>query len=157
MAELVYQKATISQADGIHALVNRFANENLMLPRPLIEICETIRDFRICLAGGNLAGCCAMHVSWKNLGEIRSLAVHESYRRRGISTSLVKQCHDDARQIGLASLFVLTNTPELFTGLGYVPIAKEELPHKIWADCARCPKFPNCDEEALLYDLSCQE
>jgi len=30
-------------------------------------------------------------------------------------------------------------------------IEKSELPHKIWSDCLQCPKFPDCDEDALIW------
>jgi len=155
MDGLEFRGALISDAPRIHELVNGYADRSLMLPRPLMEIYESIRDFHVCTENGRVVACVAIHVSWQGLGEIRSLAVEEGYRRRGVATRLVQQCHRDAEMIGLKRVFVLTNTPALFTALGYVPIDKEKLPHKIWADCARCPKFPShCDEVALIMEVA---
>ena len=41
----------------------------------------------------------------------------------------------------------------LFEKFGFTQIDKMELPHKVWSECYRCPKFPNCDEVALIYQL----
>ena len=37
--------------------------------------------------------------------------------------------------------------------MGFRELPKDELPHKIWADCINCPKFPDCDETALVLDM----
>ncbi len=150
MDELVFRKARVADAPEIHELINRFAGDNLMLPRPLMEIYETIRDFQVCLDSGRVAGCCALHVSWQTLGEIRSLAVNLGHQRKGGGNCLVDSCLEDAGEIGIERVFVLTYVPDFFTRKGFEPIPKDDLPHKIWADCVRCPKFPNCDEEALI-------
>ena len=150
MDELVFRRARVADAPEIHELINQFAGDNLMLPRPLMEVYETIRDFQICLDAGRVVGCCALHVSWQTLGEIRSLAVNRDYHRTGVADRLVASCLKDGTEIGIEKVFVLTYVPDFFTRKGFEPIPKDDLPHKIWADCTRCPKFPNCDEEALI-------
>jgi len=120
-----------------------------MLPRPLSEICEDIRNFFVCEIGGEIVGCCALQPSWIDLAEIRSLAVDERYQGKGLGKKLVKVCLEDARSLGIRKVFALTNSPGFFERLGFERIPKEELPHKIWSECIRCPKFPNCDEVAV--------
>ena len=34
--------------------------------------------------------------------------------------------------------------------MGFALMDKNLLPHKIWADCVKCPKFPECDEVAMV-------
>jgi len=150
MDELIFRRARVGDAPEIHELINRFAGDNLMLPRPLMEVYETIRDFQLCLDSGRVVGCCALHVSWQTLGEIRSLAVNFRHQGKGVGNRLVDSCLKDAGEIGIERVFVLTYVPDFFTRKGFEPIPKDDLPHKIWADCVRCPKFPNCDEEALI-------
>ena len=60
---------------------------------------------------------------------------------------------DDARELGLTRVFALTYQPEFFKSMGFDFIEREMLPHKIWGDCLDCPKFPNCDEIAMIRDL----
>jgi len=147
------EKARIDDPPRIVALVNHYADRQLMLPRSLNETYECLRDFFVWREGGEVLGCAALHVSWEGLGEIRSLAVREDATGRGIGRRLVESCLEEARELGMRRVFVLTYIPEFFEQFGFRPYAKENLPHKVWADCLNCPKFPDCDEVALALDL----
>lgn len=147
------RKANIEDPPAIAAMINHYASKELMLARPLHEVYEHLRDFWVCEKSGGVAGCAALHISWQDLGEIRSLAVAEQHQGKGIGTHLVEACVREARELGLEKLFVLTYETEFFAGFGFRKCAKKELPHKIWSDCVRCPKFPNCDEEAMILSL----
>lgn len=147
------RKATISDTEDILKLVNRFAGKDLMLPRSLQEIYENIRDYSVYVEDGRLVGCVALHVFWKDLSEIKSLAVEESCHGKGIGRKLVKECVEEATALGVSKLFVLTYLPGFFQSLGFRIAEKESLPHKIWTECVKCHKFPNCKEVALILDL----
>jgi amino-acid N-acetyltransferase len=149
----IVEKARIDDPPRIVALVNHYADRQLMLPRSLNETYESLRDFFVWREEGELLGCAALHVSWQGLGEVRSLAVREDATRRGIGRLLVQSCLDEARALGMHRVFALTYVPEFFQRFGFRPYAKENLPHKVWADCLNCPKFPDCDEVALALDL----
>ena len=148
------RKANINDPPQILALVNHFAERGLMLPRALNELYDHLRDFFVCEKDGRIVACAALHVSWESLGEVRSLAVIEEAQRRGIGTQMVQACLKEARELGMKRVFALTYAPGFFRRFGFRDYPKEKLPHKIWADCLKCPKFPNCDEEALLVDLT---
>jgi len=64
-----------------------------------------------------------------------------------------KKCLSEAKQFGVKKVFVLTYIPEFFKKVGFKEIEKSQLPQKIWGDCIRCPKFPECDEIALIYNF----
>lgn len=147
------RKAKINDARKIVGIVNNFADEGAMLPRPLNEVYEQLRDFFVCEREGQIIGCCALHVSWEGLGEIRSLAVQEEYQHAGVGHSLVQHCLDEAREMGMQRVFALTYVPDFFGEFGFKECPKEELPHKVWNDCLKCPKFPNCDEVAVIHNL----
>ena len=147
------EKARMDDARQILALVNHFAQRELMLPRSLSNIYEFLRDFFVCRQEDRVVACAALHVSWDGLGEIRSLAVADDVQGSGIARRLVESCLEEARGLGMNRVFVLTYVPDLFQRFGFVPYPKEKLPHKIWADCIHCPKFPDCDEVALVMDL----
>lgn len=142
-------KASVSDAIAIHWLINYFAGQGCMLALALSDIYEGIREYYVASDEGQVIGCAALHVSWLDLAEIRSLAVQESNQRQGIATLLIKACLDEARQLGIGSLFCLAQTPDFFLKQGFYLTDKAELPLKIWTDCYRCPKYPNCDSVAI--------
>ena len=147
------RKASIMDVKGIHTLINRYARKDKMLPRSMNEIYENIRDHVVCVDEGEIVGVCALHVLWDDLGEIRSLAVRRGFQGRGIGRKLVKRSVRDARGLGLRRIFVLTYSPEFFRSVGFRDVDKSELPHKVWGDCLRCHKFPDCDETALIMEV----
>ena len=148
---MVVDKAKVCDAVSMHELINYFANHGEMLSRALSEIYENIRDYLVIKDGNRVIGCTSLHVEWLDLAEIKSLAVSEERQRRGIGSFLVRACLEEAKQLGIPDVFCLTRRPSFFEKLGFRLIDKVELPHKIWGECYRCPKFPNCDEVALIY------
>lgn len=125
-----------------------------MIPRSLNELYETLRDFVICEIEGAVCGICSLHIMWEDLAEIRSLAVDKRFQKRGIGRRLVKYCIREARHLGIKRIFALTYHPEFFRKLGFHDADKSALPQKIWGDCIRCPRFPECDENAVIINLS---
>jgi amino-acid N-acetyltransferase len=148
MAEII-EKAGIEDAVKIQKLVNSFAERGEMLA--LSEIYENIRDFFVARENGEVIACAALHIAWSDLAEVKSLAVSEEHRRQGIGEKLVAACLDEARALGIPNIFALTYVKAFFQKCGFVEEDKSTLPHKIWGECYRCPKFPNCDEAALIY------
>jgi len=154
MNKVTLRKATIADIKPIQALINGFARKDLMLPRSLNELYENIRDFWVAERGGSVCGCAALHVSWDDLAEIKSVAVNKNMQRKGLGAKLVKECCAEAAVLGAKKVFALTYKPEFFRALGFKKIRHAGLPHKIWAECINCPKFPDCDETALLKDIA---
>jgi amino-acid N-acetyltransferase len=150
---LKIRKAKISDLKQIHKLINEYAKKEEMIPRPLSELYENMRDFIVCEYDANICGVCALHIMWEDLAEIRSLAVDGGYQKMGIGRNLVRQCLREAKLLGLQKVFALTYHPEFFKKLGFVDIDKSSLPQKIWGDCIRCPRFPGCDEYAVILEL----
>jgi amino-acid N-acetyltransferase len=150
------QRAVPRHAKDIYTLIRSCADMGLMLPRALSDIYESMRDFVIAVDTGHdniVIGCCALHVMWDDLAEVRSLAVRESQRKHGVGRGLVEYCLDDARAFGIRRVFALTYVPRFFHKLGFHDLEKEALPLKVWSDCVRCHKYPDCDELAVAIDL----
>ena len=145
------EKARIPDVPQTHKLINSFADRGQMLARPLSEIYESIRDFFVIRDGEQVIACAALHVAWSDLAEIRSVAVAEESQRKGVGARLVAACLKEAEELGIKTVFCFTYRPEFFKQQKFVDIDKMELPRKVWTDCFRCPKFPNCDEIALIY------
>ena len=147
------EKAKIQDVPQIHRLINYFADRDQMLARSLSEIYENIRDYFVVKQGEQVVACAALHVSWSDLAEIKSVAVAEDSQKQGSGTQLIEACLKEAKELGIATVFCLTYQPGFFEKFGLSQIDKMELPRKIWTECYRCPKFPNCDEIALICNL----
>lgn len=150
--------ARMADVKAIHHLLHHFAGKGLLLGRSLSSLYDQLRDFKVyadTVALGDDApviGVCALHICWENLAEIRSLAIAEEVQGKGLGSQLVRACLDEAEKIGINRVFTLTYQPEFFKKLGFRTIDKNELPHKVWSDCIHCPKFPDCNEEALVWE-----
>lgn len=146
------EKAKIADAQRIHELVNSFAERGEMLPRALSEIYENLRDFFVIRdEHGGVIGCVALHINWSDLAEIKSLAVSEEKQAQGLGSMLVEACLREARELGIPTVFCLTYKPAFFEKHNFRRVDKMELPRKVWSECYRCPKFPDCDEVAMVY------
>lgn len=149
----IIRKARINEAGQIHRILGHYAGQGILLPRSLSEIYEHIRDFFIVedsSENGKITGVCSLDICWEDLAEIRSLAVMEDCQRRDYGALLVNICLEEAASMGIKKVFALTYVPDFFLKLGFKQIEKSALPHKIWADCLKCPKFPDCDEIAMM-------
>ena len=147
------EKAKIGDVAQMHRLINYFADKGEMLARPLSELYEDIRDYFVVRQGERVIACAALHVSWSDLAEVRSLAVAEDSQKQRIGVQLVEACISEAKELGIPTIFCLTYKPAFFEKFGFSQIDKMKLPRKVWTECYRCPKFPDCDEVALIYHL----
>ena len=84
------------------------------------------------------------------MAEIRSVAVDPEAKRQGIGSGIVKRLIQEGRELGVKTVFTLTYQPEFFSAVGFDMVSKDDLPHKVWKDCIDCPKFPDCDEIAMI-------
>jgi amino-acid N-acetyltransferase len=147
------RKAQLGDIKPIQKLLAHFAGKGDMLSRSLSELYESIRDFYVIEEDGILLGASALHIVWEDLAEIRSVAVSEEAGRKGVGTQVVQACIDEAREFGLKRVFCLTYKPDFFGRFGFHIVDKSELPHKVWGDCIKCAKFPDCDEIAMIMEL----
>ncbi|MFC1994822.1 N-acetyltransferase [Chloroflexota bacterium] len=145
------EKARIQDVPQMHQLINYFADKGEMLPRPLSELYEGIRDFFVVRENERVIACAALHISWSDLAEVRSVAVALASQQKGVGGQLVEACLKEASELGIPTVFCLTYQPAFFEQHRFTQVDKAELPRKIWTDCYRCPKFPDCDEVALIY------
>jgi amino-acid N-acetyltransferase len=145
------RKARTSDALAMQRLINGFADQGLMLHRSLGELYENIRDFFVIEEDGEVVGCAALHVSWKDLAELKSLAVSDASQGKGYGRMLILACTEEADALDIKRVFALTYVPELFEKIGYLRVDKALLPRKVWTECVYCPKFPDCGEIAVIH------
>ena len=147
------RSAKISDAKAINALINSYAERDRMLFRSLADIYENLQTFIVSDLDNTIVGCCALEVIWADLAEIKSLAIDEAYKGKGIGRELVAAAVEQAVKLGVPKVFALTLEPEFFEKSGFEIVEKEALPMKVWSDCARCPKQQNCDEIAVIKEV----
>jgi amino-acid N-acetyltransferase len=148
------RKAKIHEVPEIRRMLAEFAKIGEVLPRTLANLYSQVRDYSVYREDeGPLIGVAALHVSWDGLGEIRSVVVAPGRQGQGVGSRLVRSCLEEARQLGLRQVFVLTASPEYFFRFGFRLFPREDLPPIVWADCVDCVKFPDCDEIPLMLDL----
>jgi len=149
------RKAVIGDMKAVHKILNHYADQGFLLPRSLSELYDHLRDYFILddeIRHG-VHGVCGLGICWDDLAEIKGLAVVEETRGRGLGARLVEACLEEARVLGLKKVFALTYIPQFFGKLWFEEVEKSSLPHKIWTDCLKCPKFPDCDETAMMIEL----
>ena len=155
--DAMIRKAKLNDIKDIQRLIKLYAPIGGILPRSLSELYDHLRDFFVFVKNRKVIGICALHICWDDLAEIRSLAVEEEDQDKGIGARLVKACLKEARLFGVKRAFALTYQPQFFGRLGFKKVDKTVLPHKIWADCLKCVKFPDCDEIAVLKELKSRQ
>jgi len=152
--DLTVVRAAIADARGICDLVNTFARRGEMLPRTMAEVYENLRDFYVVRdEAGAVLACGGLHILWEDLAEIKSLAVREDLQGRGLGQRIVGACLDEAAGIGIKTAFALTYRPGFFEKLGFRQADVMTLPRKVWGECYRCPKFPGCNEIAMVREV----
>lgn len=142
--------ARISDVPAIQALIKLHADRGKMILRPLDELYSNLREYVVAEIDGRIIGCASVHVFWSDLAELKGLAVHDDYARRGVGTAVCQACLDDMARLGVTRVFTLTKEPVFFEKIGFQRIDKDKLPRFIWGECVRCPSFPVCEEEALV-------
>jgi len=147
---LMIRNATIQDVPRMQAVINSHAELGKMLFKSYGQLYENLRDFAVCEIEGEIVGCVGLAILWADLAEVRSLAVDDRYRGRGIGTQLVQWCLEEARKLRIRKIMSLTYEQHFFEKLGFEVVEKETLPLKVWSDCVKCPKNENCDEIAMV-------
>lgn len=149
---MTVEKAKISDVKRIHQLVNGFAERGEMLAQALSEIYENPREFFVIRDNSaQVIARVALHTLWEDLAEIKSLAVSEDKQDQGLGSVLLRACLNEAVELGIRTVFCMTYSPVFFEKHGFRQVGKMELPRKVWSECYRCPKFPDCDKVTLVY------
>lgn len=146
--------ARLGDMRQVEALINRFARTNLMLPKTAEQLSRNFREFVVAVdADEAVVGCAALRVYNESLAEVGSLAVDDAAHRQGVGRKLVERILDEARALGLRTVFALTLQELFFHRLGFRTVQKEMFPLKVWADCRMCPKLHACDEVAVAIEV----
>ncbi|WP_424946901.1 N-acetyltransferase [Candidatus Spongiihabitans sp.] len=142
--------AQLEDVPSIYSLLKHYSDKGVLLPRPQSDIYASLRDFYVVAQGGKIIACAALLIYTKELGEVRSLAVHPAHMKLGLGNKMVRRLEQDANHLGLVKLMALTYEVNFFEKMNFEVVAMSALPEKVWGACINCHKFRNCDEIAVL-------
>jgi amino-acid N-acetyltransferase len=142
--------AVVDDVAEIVALVNTHAFQGSVLPRSLQSVYDTVEDWIVAEAEGEILGCVSLLPYSSGLVEVRSLAVRNRYQGLGIGTRLMEALLDEARRRRVPTLFALTRKVPFFGRFGFQVTERDLFPEKVWQDCRLCPLRERCDETAMV-------
>lgn len=147
------RRAYVADVDRMAELINGYAAEGLMLPKTHAQLYNNLRDFIVVEVNGEVVGCAGLKITWRDLSEIVSLAVAPMWQGRGLGRKLCEPLIEDARALGIPTVFALTYQVPFFAKLGFEVVQKHILSQKVWQDCQFCSKQDCCDEVAMILKL----
>ena len=161
MEQARIRAATLRDAEKIFALVS--LNSDMLVPRSLGNIVESVDRFMIAEAEGEMVGCASYQIH-PEIGnaeaatvEIVSVAVKSMFRKRGIGRLLVEAIVANVKRFNPREVLVLTFAPEFFRKLGFSETPKTEVMHKLYTGCINCTKHADpftCPEIAMKRAVS---
>ena len=148
------RKAELRDVQSLFAMINHYAEKRIMLPRAIVDLYENVWEFTVAEENGVILGCGALKVYSAELAELRSLCVAPGVDGRGIGRLLTDHILDESDRFGLKTVFALTVAPGFFEKMGFREVPRERFPTKVWRDCLQCPRYYQCDEKAMMIELS---
>jgi amino-acid N-acetyltransferase len=151
---MIIRNAHADETEAILALFEDEVRAGRMLPRSPESVRAHLGDWLVALDGrGMLIGCVSLVYFNRALCEIRSLAVHPTFRGHGIASALVEAALELAQRQEMSQVLTLTRAPRVFEKVGFRRDQVANFPEKVWRDCTPCPFRHRCDEVTLIYDL----
>lgn len=136
---------------AIHALIETFVPQGILLPRSIEAIERDLKNFFVAIEPSKLAGCVSLDpYKSSGLAEIRSLAVAAEFQGNGLGARLVAAAVKKARRLRIARVIAVTHSLAFFQKQGFVPTALSDLPEKIARDCCRCPRHGWCGQQGAM-------
>ena len=114
--------ARTSDVPAVRALVDAYAQDARLLDKPTVTLYEDVQEFLVAEDATGVLGCGALHVLWRDLAEVRTLAVSPDARGRGIGSALLAGLLSRARDIGVDRVFCLTFETDFFARHGFAAI-----------------------------------
>lgn len=134
------RRARTSDVRAIENLIEPLVKRRILLGKDTVVFYEAVQEFRVAeTEDGTLIGCGALHVMWKDLGEVRTLAVAPQWLRKGVGHALLARLEDDAVDLGLDRLFCLTFETRFFERNGFEDMGDETVDPELYQALLRSP------------------
>ena len=119
---VVVRAAKTSDVKGIRKLIDTYAPQRRILSKETVTLYESVQEFVVAADGDDVVGCGAMHVLWEDVAEVRTVAVSEALRGKGVGHQILEQLIDRARAVGVKKIFCLTFETKFFGRHGFQEI-----------------------------------
>jgi len=148
------REAQPQDVEQIVRIIAHHAAQGLMLPRSASALNAALPNYIIADSGGRVVGCGGLEKYTDDSAEIYGLATTPEGSPPGTGRAIVEALIARARAQSISKVFALTLAPGFFSKMGFKTVEHRDLPLKVWKDCIACPKFGNCDEIAMVLELS---
>ena len=116
---VIVRPAKTTDVKSIRAIIDQYALQRRLLSKDTVKLYEDVQEFFVADNDGKVIGCGALHVLWEDLGEVRTVAVDEGFRRQKIGNQILEAITNRANSLGLKRLFCLTFETEFFSQHGF--------------------------------------
>lgn len=137
--EITVRRARTSDVPTVRRLVDRYAQDRILLNKPTVTFYEDIQEFWVAERDhdGCVVACGALHVMWEDLAEVRTLAVDPAMRGQGVGHRVLDKLLQTARWLGVRRIFCLTFEVEFFSRHGFTEIGDTPVDGDIYSELLR--------------------
>ncbi len=134
---LLIRSAVTADVPAIRKIADPLVEQRILLGKELVELYESIQEFVVAERDGELVGFGALHVMWRDLAEVRTLAVAEAAKRSGIGAAILRELLERARVLGILRVFCLTFEAVFFASHGFEKISDIPVDADTYAELVR--------------------
>jgi amino-acid N-acetyltransferase len=135
--ELVVRPARTSDIKKIRSIVDLYASQRRLLSKETVTLYEGVQEFTVAEVNGEVVGCGALHILWEDLAEVRTVAVIESMKGKGIGHAILESILNKAKEIGVKKVFCLTFETKFFDSHGFNEIQGAPVEPDVYAQLLR--------------------
>lgn len=139
MQNLVVRPARTDDVVAIRDVLEPMMVTNLLLRKDLVVLYEAVQEFLVAELDGKIVGCGALHVLWRDLGEVRSIATTPEVRGMGVGHAMLEQLIERAHVLGLTRLFCLTFETKFFGRHGFEAVGEHVVDHDVYREILHSP------------------
>ncbi len=134
---IVVRAAKTSDVKGIRKLIDLYAPQRRILSKETVTLFESVQEFVVAVDGENVVGCGALHVLWEDVAEVRTVAVNQELRGKGVGHQILEKLIERAIALGVKKLFCLTFETEFFGRHGFTEIQGSPVEPEVYQQLLR--------------------
>jgi len=131
------RSARTSDIKGIRKLIDTYAIGGRLLTKETVTLYESVQEFTVAIEDNEVVGCGALHVLWEDLAEVRTVAVLERLRGKGVGHQIMQAVEERAGAIGVKRIFCLTFETQFFGRHGFEEIQGTPVDADVYAELLR--------------------
>ena len=131
------RSARTSDIKGIRKLIDTYAIGGRLLTKETVTLYESVQEFTVAIENNEVVGCGALHVLWEDLAEVRTVAVLERLRGKGVGHQIMQAIEERAGAIGVKRIFCLTFETQFFGRHGFEEIQGTPVEADVYAELLR--------------------